>query len=134
MKRLENERLKEKYNIFVSDITIYNKLINEKHFTESFIPPFFEAKYYIIKYLYKHNYFESENLNGPSQELFDLYNMLYNFVNNNFKINKDNEDFIDIIEDFEDLNLQDCFYEGEYQTQPITIETSNLGFKSNSNL
>ncbi len=38
-------------------------------------------------------------------------------------VNMDNS----IIEDFEDLILQDCFYEGEYQTQPITIETSKGG-------
>ncbi len=102
-KRLEDERLKEKYNIFVSDIGIYNKLINEKHFSESFIPPFFEAKYYIIKYLYKHKYFNDENLNEPSQEIFDLYKIIYDFVNNDFKINKDSEEFIDILEEFEDF-------------------------------
>ena len=59
LERKEIERDKEKYNIFVNDINIYNKIINEPNFSEDYIPKLFEAKYYIIKYLYKNNYFDN---------------------------------------------------------------------------
>ena len=101
-KRLENERNKEKYNIFISDIIVYNKLINEEKFSESFIPPFFEAKYYILKYLYSHNYFDEEDSNKPSDELFLQYKLLYDYINNDFEIDSEYKELYDLFEDFKD--------------------------------
>jgi hypothetical protein len=70
--KLEEERNKEKYNIFKSDIKIYYKLIEEDNFSENFIPPLFEAKYFILKYLFINDYFMDENKTEPSEEIFEL--------------------------------------------------------------
>lgn len=100
----EKEREIEKYNIFISDIEIYNKLINEKKFSEEFIPPFFVAKYYIIKYLYSYDYFKDENITKPSEELFSLFKMFYEFINNKFIIKEEeDEDIITMLNEFKDF-------------------------------
>ncbi len=99
--KLDEERKKEKYNIFKSDIKIYDKLINEENFSESFIPPLFEAKYFILKYLFINDYFMDENKLEPSDELFELYRTLYDFVSGLYS-NNDSiyETFSDIFNEF----------------------------------
>lgn len=106
--KLEEERNKEKYNIFKSDIKIYYKLIEEDNFSENFIPPLFEAKYFILKYLFINDYFIDENKLEPSDELFELYRTLYDFVsgvyNNNDSIY---ETFSDIFNEFNEFLPKD---------------------------
>jgi hypothetical protein len=103
MAKREHERNKEKYNIFVADIKIYNRLISEKKFSESNLPPFFVAKYYILKYLFTNDYFLDENIDEPSKETYDLYKLLYDYINSDFTI-KDNEDeeLCELYEEFKD--------------------------------
>ena len=93
----EKEKDKEKYNIFKSDIQIYEKLTHEKNFSENFLPPLFEAKYYILKFLYTNDYFLDENKENPSEELYELYRTIYDYTNG--KLNDEH----DILETFNDL-------------------------------
>ncbi len=99
--RKREERLKEKYNIFLNDINIYNKLKAEENFSEDFIPHLFCAKYYILKYLFTNNYFDNEDINKPSEELFTLYRFLYVYLN---KYNTDDDNQKDTIDN--DLELK----------------------------
>jgi hypothetical protein len=101
-KKIENERNKEKYNIFKSDINIYNKLINEDNFSENFIPPFFEAKYYILKFLFINDYFNDENKDSPSEEIFELFRTLYDYMNDDEQ-NIDVETFGDLYEEYDNF-------------------------------
>ncbi len=103
MTKREHEKNKEKYNIFVADIKIYNRLITEKNFSENNIPPFFVAKYYILKYLFTNDYFVDENIDEPTKETYDLYKLLYDYINSDFTI-KDNEDeeLCELYEEFRD--------------------------------
>jgi len=87
--RKREERLKEKYNIFLNDINIYNKLGSETNFSEDFIPHLFCAKYYILKYLFANKYFDNEDIKNPSDELFTLYRFLYVYLN---KSNDNNDE------------------------------------------
>jgi hypothetical protein len=103
LERKEKEKQKEKYNIFISDISIYNKLTKEDNFSEDYLPPLYEAKYYIIKYLFKNEYFKDEHINEPSEELFNIYRCLYDFINNNDELNNFDDDiYKDVLDDFID--------------------------------
>jgi len=93
----EEERNKEKYNIFKSDIKIYDKLTTEKNFSENFIPPLFEGKYYILKFLFNNDYFNGETKETPSDEIFELYRILYDYMNDTFP---EEETFNDLFEEF----------------------------------
>jgi len=106
--KLEEERNKEKYNIFKSDIKIYYKLIEEDNFSENFIPPLFEAKYFILKYLFINDYFMDENKTEPSEEIFELYRTLYDFVSGVYT-NNDSiyETFSDIFNEFNEFLPKD---------------------------
>jgi hypothetical protein len=90
--RKREERLKEKYDIFKNDISIYNILIKKENFSEDFIPHLFVGKYYILKYLYTNNYFSDEDITKPSPELFTLYRFLYVSLNNTDNIDDDDLD------------------------------------------
>ena len=101
--RKEKDREKEKYNIFKADVKIYDKLIHEKNFSESFVPQLFEAKYYIIKYLYNNDYFMDEDIDNPSEELFELYRTIYDYANNKIDTNSDiYETFNDVFKEFDE--------------------------------
>lgn len=106
-KKKEVERVQNNYNVFVADIGVYNKLINEENFTEDYIPPFFIGKFYILKYLYENEYFVEENIKEPSKDIFKIYTELYDFITNEFKL-KDNdiEELIELKNDFK-LSLPD---------------------------
>ncbi len=107
LKRKEKEKEEEKYNIFRSDINIYVRIINnfnkskeesenkEEVKLENFIPPMFEAKFYVIKFLYDENLIEDSDYEEPSQELYELYNILYKSrFDENYDIPDDFEDII----------------------------------------
>ena len=107
--RKDKEREIEKKNIFGGDLNVY-KRINEKHNKvikknktiniEDYIPPFFEAKYYVIKYLDNKEMLEETDYEKPSDELYELYNILYNA-----RYNEDYEvpdEFDEIVMDFID--------------------------------
>jgi hypothetical protein len=87
--------------VFVADIGIYNKLINEEKFDEDFIPPFFIGKYYILKYLYENEYFDGENIKEPSKDIFMIYRELYDFITTEFKLKgSESEEFLELKNDF----------------------------------
>ena len=79
IKKKEMEQIQEKKNILRSDINVYFKI---KHKLENdpndIIPQLFQAKYYIINFLFINEYF---NVNLISDEelndLYNLYNVLY---------------------------------------------------------
>ena len=98
----EKEKEKEKFNIFKADIKIYDKLIHEKNFSESFIPQLFEAKYYILKYLFINDYFLDEDKENPSEEIFELYRTLYDYVNNKLNNKEIYETFQDVFNEFDE--------------------------------
>lgn len=87
------EKQKQDYNIFVSDISTYNLIIKdyeeknkirqskdlEKINIEDIIPPIFELKFYIIDFLKQLGYFDDEDKDNYSKELFEIYSILYKF-------------------------------------------------------
>ncbi len=97
LKAKEENRLKEKRNIFISDLSVYKKINKNKNTS---VPDFFMAKYVVLDYLDKNKYFETENLESPSDELFELFTILYNssFVEDY----EPQEGFEDVILDFID--------------------------------
>jgi len=109
------EKEKEKRNIFKSDLAIYKKINNNLKTNEDFeypnnynimymlqkyVPDFFAAKYSVIFYLDQHYYLENESLDNPSDEIYELFNILYNARYNELYVPPD--DFIDIVDDFID--------------------------------
>jgi hypothetical protein len=110
LKNKEKSKEEEKYNIFRADINIYKRIMNnfnerlneakikeqniEDIKLENFIPPMFEAKFYVIKFLYDENLIEESDYEQPSQELYEIYNILY-------KARFD--ETYDIPDDFEDI-------------------------------
>jgi hypothetical protein len=106
-KKKEEEREQNNYNVFVADIEVYNKLINEENFTEDYIPPFFVGKFYILKYLYDNEYFVEDNIKKPSKDIFKIYTELYDFITNEFKLKEDDiEELFELKNDFK-LSLPD---------------------------
>lgn len=100
-KKKEEEIEYNNYNVFIADIAVYNKLINEEKFTEEYIPLFFVGKFYILKYLYENEYFLEENIKEPSKDIFKIYRELYDFITNEFKIKDDDiEELIELKNDF----------------------------------
>jgi hypothetical protein len=96
-RKIEKTKQKEieKKNIFRSDLNIYKKINNDNIKNEvDFIPNIFEAKYYVINFLDTENIIESTDYDNPSDELFELYTILYNA--------RYNEDY-DIPEEFDDI-------------------------------
>jgi hypothetical protein len=99
--RKEKEKEKEKYNIFKYDIKIFNKLTHEENFSENFVPALFEAKYYIIKYLKNNDYFVDEDVENPSEELYELYKTIYDYANEKIDTKSDIYDtFVDVFQEF----------------------------------
>ena len=95
-KKKKEEKEKEKRNIFISDLSVYMK-INK---INSSVPDFFMAKCCVLDYLDKNNFFDGEDLENPSNELFEVYNILYNS-----RFTKDYvppEDFEGLVMDFID--------------------------------
>ena len=95
-KKKKEEKEKEKRNIFISDLSVYKK-INK---INSSVPDFFMAKCCVLDYLDKNNFFDGEDLENPSNELFEVYNILYNS-----RFTKDYvppEDFEGLVMDFID--------------------------------
>jgi hypothetical protein len=97
-RKIEKNKQKEleKKNIFRSDLNIYKKICNDniKNNTD-FIPDIFEAKYYVIKFLDTENIIESTDYENPSEELFELYNILYNSrYDENYDIPEEFDDII----------------------------------------
>jgi len=92
----EENKKKEKRNIFVSDLSVYKKLNKQN----SQVPDFFMAKCVVFDFLDKNKYLETEDLELPSEELFQLYTILYNsrFVDNY----EPPEDFEEVVLDFLD--------------------------------
>ncbi len=94
LKAKEENKKKEQRNIFNSDYSIYKK-INKQN---SKVPDFFMAKCVVFNYLDKNKYLNNENLENPSDEIFELFTILYNsrFVDNY----EPPEDFEEIVLDF----------------------------------
>ena len=103
------EKEEEKWNIFRADLGVhkkicekYNKYLDnvEKGQTtvnkslEDFIPPLFEAKFYVIQYLYLNDMINETDYENPEDELYELYNILYN--------SRYNEDY-SVPDDFEEI-------------------------------
>jgi hypothetical protein len=135
--RKENDKEKEKYNIFKADIQIYNKLIHEQNFSENFIPQLFEAKYYILKYLYVNDYFLDEDTENPSEELFELYRTIYDYVNKKLDDNTEIFDtFSDVFQEFNEFLPKDKKILTDKQIMDTLNEKSEKTeiFKSDSNV
>ncbi len=100
-KKKNDEAENNNYNIFMADVGVYNILIEEKEFTEAKIPLFFIGKYYIIKYLYANNYFVDNDISSPDRYIYLIYQELYDFMTNNYKL-KDNDidELIELKNDF----------------------------------
>ena len=102
------EKQKQDYNIFVSDVSTYNLIMKdyeeknnirkkkdlEKIYIEDIIPPIFELKFYIIDFLKQLGYFDDEEQDKYSKELFEVYSILYKFQT---------EDNVDIPEELNDV-------------------------------
>jgi hypothetical protein len=74
LKIKKEEKEKEKRNIFISDLSVYKK-INK---VNNAAPDFFMAKFVVLDYLEKNKFFDGEDLEAPSGELFEIFNILYN--------------------------------------------------------
>jgi len=95
------ERGKERRNIFIADLNVYKNLhiecgkVNNKNHeqqlelitVEQLVPGMFAAKFYIIKFMDINGYLLDEDINSPSNELYELYNMFFNV-----KFNPNNEE------------------------------------------
>ncbi len=93
------EKEEEKKNIFRGDLNVYKKIIekytkSENSDLEKFIPPLFEAKFYVFHYMNLHNMINDSDYEEPSEELYELYNILYK---------SRYDEFYEIPEDFEDI-------------------------------
>lgn len=106
------EREEEKRNIFRADLEVhikifekYNKYLemveNKEIFSstkktlDDFIPPLFEAKFYVIHYLYLNDMINENDYENPEDELYELYNILYNSkYNENYNVSDDFEEIV----------------------------------------
>ena len=103
----KKEKEKELRNIFSADLNVYKK-INDNYKEKNnvnlidLVPKVFEAKFYVIKYLDDNGYLEFENINEPTEELYELYNMFYKVQFNSEDTNLENydESFYEVIHDF----------------------------------
>jgi len=112
LKAKEENKKKEKRNIFVSDLSVYIKLNKQN----SKVPDFFMAKCVVFDFLDKNKYLETEDLENPSEELFELFTILYNsrFVDNY----EPPEDFEEVVLDFLDsLPYADIITERDYHNK-----------------
>jgi hypothetical protein len=95
--------MKEKKNIFISDIDVYFKLkdkIAKLTSTDNlleYIPELFEAKYYVLKFLDLESYLDGEDYKSPSDEIFELYLLLLDTFEEDYILN---ESYKDLIETF----------------------------------
>ena len=114
------EKEKEKRNIFSSDLRVYKKLLedyndinkeNEKNNSKNIklydiIPFMFLAKFYVLEYIDINGYLTNENVNSPSDELYQIFDTLYTIKYNSNDdpniLDKYDEDLYDLIFDFLD--------------------------------
>jgi len=112
--RKKKEKEKELRNIFSADLNVYKK-IKDNHKEKcnestnniniiDLVPKLFEAKFYVIKYLDDNEYLEFENIDSPTDEIYELYNMLYDVQFNNKQDILENyeEEMYEVINDFLD--------------------------------
>ena len=102
------EKEEEKKNIFRGDLGVYKKITekynkcledqnNEEKSLEQFIPPLFEAKFYIFHFMNLHDLVNDSDYESPSDELYELYTILYS---------SRYDEFYEIPEEFEDIISQ----------------------------
>jgi hypothetical protein len=103
------EKEEEKKNIFRGDLGVYKKILEKYNKCledeelkdkqlESFIPPLFEAKFYIFHFLNFNDLINDSDYENPSDELYELYTILYSSRYNEFY--EIPEEFEDIISEF----------------------------------
>lgn len=105
----QKEKKEEKRNIFRADLSVHKKIgekynkylekfeegkITVENSLNDFIPPLFEAKFYVIHYLYINDMINDTDYESPGDELYELYNILYN--------SRYNEDY-NVPEEFEEI-------------------------------
>jgi len=101
LERKKQDLIKEKKNIFISDISVYYRLkdkINKLPSTENkleYIPELFEAKYFVLKFLDSEAYLQDEDLKSPSDEIFELYLMLLNTFEEDYILDESYKDLIE---------------------------------------
>ena len=115
----EKEREKERRNIFSADLKMYKQLfddleeINKYNLTKGLpekkiydiIPVLFLAKFYVIEFIEDNDYLLDENFDSPSEELYQIYNMLYTIKYNpnnegDNLLDKYDEEFYELINEF----------------------------------
>ena len=109
----ENEREKEKKNKFTADLKMYKQLLaeleelNKEDPTKKIydiVPILFLAKFYVIEFIDKNDYLLDEDVDSPSEELYQIYNMLYNVKynpnNEDNILDKYDEEFYELINEF----------------------------------
>ena len=140
MEAKQKEILEEKKNILKNDLNLYIKFTQEKNFNESNIPILFQAKYYIIKFLFNEGYLEEEDINAPSDELYKLYTILYESHYDD-KLDVHVEEFEDILndyfaslpEDMEILSVNQIMSKLNEQSENKEIFNENVNFSESSN-
>ena len=114
----EKEREKERRNIFSADLKMYKQLFDdleeinkynvEKEIPEKkiydIVPVLFLAKFYVIEFIEQNDYLLDEDFESPSEELYQLYTMLYsikyNPKNEDNILDKYDEEFYELINEF----------------------------------
>ena len=109
----ENEREKERRNKFTADLKMYKQLLaeleelNKEDPTKKIydiVPILFLAKFYVIEFIDKNDYLLDEDDDSPSEELYQIYSMLYNVKynpnNEDNILDKYDEEFYELINEF----------------------------------
>jgi hypothetical protein len=107
--RKNKEREEENRNIFRANLGVHKKIcekysryleqfeqgeITVEKALEDFISPLFEAKFFVIHYLYLNDMINDSDYENPEDELYELYNILYN--------SRYNEDY-NVPDEFEEI-------------------------------
>lgn len=104
----KKETEEEKRRIFIADTRTYRKfkanMENEKmNFEEEDIPKFFEAKYYVLKFMDEKEYLDAVDYNTDEETLevaYKMYESLYNTVFSSDEEYVPDEMYIELIHEF----------------------------------
>lgn len=104
----KKEKEEEKRRIFIADTRTYRKfkanMENEKmDFEEEDIPKFFEAKYYVLKFMDNKEYLDAVDYNTDEETLevaYKMYESLYNTVFSSDEDYVPDEMYIELIHEF----------------------------------
>ena len=114
------EKEREKRNKFSASLKMYKQLYEDlelinKENTENnkelktiynIVPVLFLAKFYVIDFINKNDYLMDEDIDNPSEELYQIYDMLYtikyNPNNDDNILDKYDDEFYELINEFVD--------------------------------